>query len=311
MTTETKTRPDATEEEEAKPPIAVADQEPEPDPGVQTPAQLFKYSTWVHVGPGSEECESVDEEAGECSCGNPLHFHAWCRLPNQFQHREHREKGLAAKARKIRQLRDPETDAYAILEEEFDSLSRQGDAGKAGLVDELLGRDWWKDYIEAVTETGEETVEGQDEDGEKLYEHVERDQARYTVLQGLPEDQRPKDEYDELTRHLAAYNEKVQKRVDELQKPRREALEKRDISSLIDEIRDDRIQSEGTDEFNFVYGQHEWHVGTLVAPGGERRFPSLEALQEAAPEVVAALKAAYNDLERTRNTERPAAQGNS
>src|SRR5262245_39990006 len=40
--------------------------------------KLFSFSGFVHVGPGARECE--DGEDG--SCGNPLHFHDWCRLPN-------------------------------------------------------------------------------------------------------------------------------------------------------------------------------------------------------------------------------------
>jgi hypothetical protein len=82
------------------------------------PNELFKYSAWVHVGQGAEDCE----EARDGHCGNPLHFHAWCRLPNQLQHEDIRERALAAKARRIRQLRDPEADAYEILESDMSEL---------------------------------------------------------------------------------------------------------------------------------------------------------------------------------------------
>jgi hypothetical protein len=81
-------------------------------------------------------------------CGNPLHFHAWCRLPNQLQHEDIRERALAAKARRIRQLRDPECDAYQILESDMSELLRIGDEGL--IVDELANKDWWKRQIDAM-----------------------------------------------------------------------------------------------------------------------------------------------------------------
>src|SRR3954451_1473894 len=47
-----------------------------------TAAQMFQFSTYLHVGPGAEGCEDF------ASCADPLHFHAWCRLPNKFQHKD-------------------------------------------------------------------------------------------------------------------------------------------------------------------------------------------------------------------------------
>src|SRR5262245_8571172 len=77
----------------------------------KAPGELFKFSAWVHIGVGADECE----HAQTGNCADPGHFHAWCRLPNQFQHQDIRERALAAKARRIRQLRDPATDGYDVL----------------------------------------------------------------------------------------------------------------------------------------------------------------------------------------------------
>src|SRR3954465_4912909 len=110
----------------------------------KSPDQLFRYSAWVHVGAGAERCE--EGETGPC--GNPLLFHAWCRLPNQLQHQEIRERALAAKARRIRQLRDPESDAAQILASDMDELRRV--ASHEDLVDELVRKDWWKRQMEAM-----------------------------------------------------------------------------------------------------------------------------------------------------------------
>jgi hypothetical protein len=47
------------------------------------------------------------------------------------------------------------------------------------------------------------------------------------------------------------------------------------------------------------FAAYSWLVGTLVKPHGEQRFQSLEQLEGAAPEVIEALKATFDDLERT------------
>lgn len=272
------------------------------DEAVKTPAQMFRYSTWAHVGPGAEECEAIKEEEGTNECSNPLHFHAWCRLPNQFQHREIRERALAAKARKVRQLRDPETDAYAILEDSLDQLARQGDEAIPLLVEELLGRDWWADYMEAAQDV-QEVDGGTGEDGEeyKPYARIEQDQRRHDELSDLPEDDRPKDEWDELERHLAAYAAAVKARQEEIVKPKREAMEAKGVNGLIDLVRDQRINSASTEEFMHVYSSWSWLAGTLTQPGGKTVWPpDPKALIDVAPEVLAEVKAIFDDLETTQ-----------
>src|SRR4051812_46998613 len=166
----------------------------------KSPDQLFRYSAWVHVGAGAERCE--EGETG--SCGNPLHFHAWCRLPNQLQHQDIRERALAAKARRIRQLRDPESDAYAVLESDMDELGRV--ANPDDLVVELANKDWWKRQLEAMAD-----VEPQD-----ASKPAERARDRLNELRAADSDDRPKDEYEELDRHLARFNELVEARRAEL-----------------------------------------------------------------------------------------------
>lgn len=268
------------------------------DEAQKTPAELFKFSTWIHVGAGAENCDDVDEEAGTCECTNRLHFHGWCRLPNQFQHREIRDKGLAAKARRGRQLRDPEADSYQILEDELDRLARRGDDAKDELIEELLGKEWWKDTLEAAQDLRE--VEDGDD---KPWEHIERDQVRLNELRELPEDKRPKDEFEELNRHTAAYEAALDEQIKERSKPRREALEALDINALIDKVRDDRIEQGSQDEFLHVYQTWEWLVGTLTQVGGEPRFKSLDEMRSAAPEVLTELREVFQDLDRSNAQE--------
>jgi hypothetical protein len=269
-------------------------QVPVGDRPVPSEPRLYTYSAWVHVGPGAQECEAVDEERGENECSNPLHFHAWCRLPNQLQHQEIRERALAAKARRTRQLRDPQSDAYTVLEEEMDQLARVGDVGRQQLIDELVAKEWWRDYLDA----GREVTEREDDDGSKPFEHIQADQDRFQKLEAMPEADRPKDEHQELERHLSAFNEAVDEAVKRRQQPRRDALADKDINALVDMVRDDRIANEAQAAFMSTFSQHEWLTGTLTRPGGERVFASIDQLAGAAPEVIDALNDVFGDLER-------------
>jgi hypothetical protein len=79
--------------------MATAEDQKGPRDALKTTGELFRYSSWVHIGGGAEDCE----EAETGTCADPLHFHAWCRLPNQLQHADIRERALASKARRIRQ----------------------------------------------------------------------------------------------------------------------------------------------------------------------------------------------------------------
>lgn len=261
---------------------------------------LFRYSGWVHIGPGADACDGVDEDKGEISCGDPLHFHAWCRLPNQFQHREIREKALAAKARKVRQLRDMDSDSAVVLEDELDRIARQGDTAKPIVIDELMSQDWWRDYQEAVTDIREWKPEDAAPDDPPPFALITQDQDRFVAIDELPDEDRDEDEFNELQKHLAEYNSKVDERQKEISAPRRQALEGRDINDLIDMIRDQRIDALSVEHFMHVYSVNEWLACTLTAPGGAPMFAGLEQIEQAAAEVIVALKAMFDDLERTQ-----------
>jgi hypothetical protein len=278
------------------------DVEADVDEAAKTPRQMFRYSTWVHVGPGAVDCEAINEQAGTNECSNPLHFHAWCRLPNQFQHREIREKALAAKARKTRLLRDPESDAYAILEDSLDQVARRGDDAIPLLVEELVSREWWADYLESARDV-QEREEGQDGDGEPLrpFAHVEHDQRRHSELEAMPEEERPGDEFDELGRHLGRYAEALKQRQEEIVQPKRDALTDKGVNGLVDLVRDQRVNAAGTEEFMHTYSTWSWLVGTLRRPGGKTIWPAdPQTLVNVAPEVLDEIRVAFEDLEQTQ-----------
>lgn len=266
-----------------------------PDPAAETsPAEkrarhnLFRFSQYLHVGPGAAECE--DGETG--NCGDGLHFHAWCRLPNPFQHSSIREKATAAKARRIRQLRDPESDGRIILDNELEELVRQD--ARDLMVDEIVGKDFLKDYQAAIKELTE---------GEEGYTTYEEDRERFRALEAMPEDQRPAEEYAELRKTLDEFGKRIQATFDENQKPAKEALAERSLEELADLLREDRIEREAQKSFNEAYSQWEWYIGTLKPRPQEqglpvdRFWPDINQMLAAAPEVIEALDSVFTDMD--------------
>lgn len=275
---------------------------------VETPVSaMYRWSTWLHVGPGADECEAVNEEAGVNDCSNPLHHHLWCRLPNQYQHREIREIALAAKARRARQYRDPDSDASVILDAELEAIGAEGQGAKPAVIDELVAKDWWRDYMEAQADVRER----EDDEGHQIYEHIARDMTRWTELSAMPEEDRPGDEWTDLEGHIMAYNEAVDAAREEAAKPRREALDSRDISELLDMLRKQRIDIEANAEFSHEYATLEWLTCTLTRPDGDPAFPSREVLVKQDAQLIEALRTTYQDLEQTQRSDQGGAPGNS
>lgn len=258
---------------------------------------LYRWSAWCHVGPGADSCEDIDEEQGTNSCSNPSHVHLWCRLPNQFQHREIRERALAAKARRVRQLRDPDSDSAVILEEEMDSLARGGDAMREDIIEELVQKDWWRFHLTAVAEV----KDFEDDKDVKPYEHIDADQERLEALNAMPEDERPAEEYKELSAHIEAYAEAVTAAREAEAQPHREALAGRDINSLIDMVRDQRIDIDSNEAFAHTYATLEWQLCTLNRPNGDRVWLTEDNLKAADEAVIVAVQVTYEDLERTKD----------
>lgn len=250
-------------------------------------AEIFRFSMFVHVGPGAETCE--DGEDG--SCGNPTHFHAWCRLPNQFQAKSIREKALAAKARKMRRMRDSESDAFAILNGEMEELRRV--AEPSDLIEEIIGRNYWRDQMAAVAAVSEM------ED----FETIREDRERLRALDEVEEGDRDSEEYEELQRHVDSYYTAVDEKRGEEQEPQREALGAKPIEELVEIVREERIGAEATEDFITEFSLWQTYICTLrpVDPDKgnprERAFQSIDHLKDAAPEVVGMLESTFRELE--------------
>lgn len=261
---------------------------------------LFKYSEWVHRGEGAAECEHAED--GQCKTAT--HFHAWCRMPNQLQHEDIREKAFAAKGRRVRQLRDPSSDAHDALEAALDTLAAAGDEVKEEIVADLLAHQRYIDYSEAATDVVEKEDGVVEVDGEEEkvlpYEHIAQDRERLQELEALAPSERPADEYAELRKHCDAFEDEVEKAFAGHHEPRVAEMMSRDISALIDLIRESRIRAEADREFMKTYSSWEWLWCTLTFPGGPQRFADMAALRDVSPEVYEALRATFDGLERAQ-----------
>lgn len=287
-----------------------AEEAPATDEQSAIPSALTKFSGWVHVGPGADACDDVCEDVtagARNDCTNPLHFHAYCRLPNQFQHDRIREKALAAKGRKMRQLRDPATDAHDALEGALDQLADRGDEARDEMIEELIAPTRWQRYLEATKDVlelegppdpkaeGDESDD--DEEAPKLYASASEDQTRLMEIEAMPEVDQPVDEREELRRHVKAYADAVEGRERELSEPHEQALRDLDVNALIDRVRANRIRVEASQEFMSTYARWMWATCTLRLPGGPRRFDTPDEVEAVDQEVYLKLKEVYDDLE--------------
>jgi hypothetical protein len=265
------------------------DNGPEASPAEARDAKrLFKFSDEVHIGPDAKDCP--DKSNG--SCENAEHFHAFIRLPNQFQHASLREKADAARARRLRQLRDPDSDSSVILDVELEEIRRN--AGHEALVEEVVGFDFLKDHLAAMNEVGEQ----------EEFEHIEEDRERLRALAKLPDDEVPQEEFKELEAHLVKYTEAVNAARTAIQEPLRSSLMDRGVDDLLDLIREERVQKIAEEDATNVFSQWEWYIGTLkmrvpekVNAEQQRVFPSIDAMKAAAPEIIEALAEGFREIE--------------
>jgi hypothetical protein len=185
-------------------------------------------------------------------------------------------------------MRDPEANAHEILESDMFELARI--ASTEDIIHELVAKDWWKRQLEAMGD-----VEEREE-----FKHVDNDRERLKELRGTDPDARPADEFEELERHLASYNAAVEARRVELEEPVRASLGQLSMGELVEQVREDRVSAEASSAFMATYSRWSWLAGTYTsnAPVGRKRsFSDMEQLEEAAPEVLEALRETFQELE--------------
>jgi hypothetical protein len=287
---------------------AEAEQTTTPEPVVaeaeRNRRDIFRYSDFVHVGEGAEDCEHATD--GECK--DPDHFHAWVRLPNPFQVRDIAEKARAARARRIRSLRDPDSDAAAILEQELDDIRQE--SLRDIIIEEVIDQDFPADYDAAQREVmdledPDWVASGEDEEAEvpKLFADIIQDQEEYSRQLQLPEDQRGED-YPQLQKTITRWSETLNEALERQQNPRRESLRAQPLDELIDLVRRKRIEQSANEVHLHTFNTWQWYVCTYKprkkGTPNERVFKDIAQFKYEAPgDVIAALQVTFRELEQT------------
>lgn len=263
----------------------------------KTHEERFKWRAWVHF-PDAAGC--VDATNGKCK--DPEHFHALCRLPNPYQQNDIVEKAQAARARRLRMLRDVESDARVILEDQLEGLK---DTPQEIIVDELVDFTFTEDYTTALRE-----VEGRldpdyvpegDEDIPKLWANIDQDREEYMRQRELPEDQQS-DDFGELEKTYAKYSLEVREELERVQEPQKEHLMSLDKGELIDMIRRRRMEEQGTQAYLQAYMTWQMYVGTFkpVNRGtpNERVWSDINEMRNTAErDVIVAVKEVFDHLD--------------
>jgi predicted ATP-binding protein involved in virulence len=261
-------------------------------------AELFQWSGYVHVGGGAEECEhGVDGE-----CQDSKHFHAWVCLPNPFQIRDITDKARAAKARRSRALKDPESDAYAILEDQLSEL-RDDPELLSQVIDTLAAEAVDKQLVEII----------EDMRGDERFEHHDQDAEEFRRLQELPEDERDVEEWERLQDDMLAYANALREAVDKRTDAEKQHLRNAGVDKVIDKERKRRIEADSGEYYLHTYYTWAMFVGarkpTTDGFPSERKFAKPEDLKQAPPEAITALREKIRVLEQ-RTATRGDAAGN-
>jgi hypothetical protein len=261
-------------------------------------AGLFQWSDYVHVGRGAEECEHGQDG----SCSDVEHFHAWVCLPNTFQIRDITDKARAAKARKVRSLRDTDSDAHEVIE---------GDLYE-------LRSDHWDELVAAIARAQVEKrlvdiVHGVVESDER-FEHHDQDREELQRLLALPEDEQDKAEVERLQADMLAYSDAMQAVIDRENEAEEKRLRAMAADDVVELERRARVEEIGVEAYLHTYYTWCIYVGTREPHteqfSSRRKFAEPAALHDAAPEIVVALREKIRDLEQ-RTIVRSNAAGNS
>lgn len=287
-------------EEETRPEEAVAES--------ASPDRIFRFSTWIHVGAGAEECPGVEkDELGavlKVECDNPAHFHAWLRLPNRFQHRDIREKATAARATMQLTLKREDSPSRTLVEVDIEELREHGDLET--MIDDLVQPDWAEDFMKAMVEVSDE----------EHFEHIDAHRERYNELSDeqlkLPEDERT-EEFTTLDKHINRFHTELDERCKEIQEPKRQSLRDLPLDALLDQTREMKFKALADAEFTHVYRKWRAYIGTLTRKPAtpierqHRAFATVEDFEGASSEVIEAVEGTLTELEMSLNN---AAAGN-
>jgi hypothetical protein len=228
-------------------------------------------------------CDVVDEAIG-------LRVHI--RLPNQFQRGTMKEEADAARARRLRQLRDSDSTAALAIESQMDQL--YADMADDELRNVLLGKA--QPLATARAQVDIEHADHRSQPDLKQYHGIERQQMTYDRL--LRAGGQETEEFKAVEELLMDYALVLQDRVSDLLEPLKLKLQNVDRDGLLADIRKAIMRESCDSAFMRAYSQWQVYFGTRDFEDHEKLyFRSFEALMDEDGQKVDRLMAEFATLE--------------
>lgn len=263
-----------------------AEQSGEPVEGgaeaTRTGDNLFKYSDYVHVGAGAAECE----HATDGQCKDSGHFHAWICLPNTLQHGDMQDKARAAKARRKLAMRDPESDAYAVLEAELSDLLEGDREEVVGMLADFKTREEIPEIVSSLN-------------AEERFEDYGQHREEWRRLSEQSEEARDAEEWDRLNKIVDEYSDALREAITTAEETQAHAIRGMGEEDLREALRKRRIAGESESVSRKVFYTWMAFVCTRKAHRhDDRYFPDMNALKSAPPEAMDVIDSTMDGLER-------------
>lgn len=258
----------------------------------RTTDQLFRWSGYVDVGDGAEDCD--ERLSGDCK--DSKHFHSWVCLPNAFQIDDIREKGRAAKARKVRSMKDAgdpangraASDSYEILENDLTYIA----GGDLKVIhQEIAKKNVQSDYRLIVAELYER----------EEFASYEQDLEELNRLKEMPEDDRDAETFEQVQNSVMLFGAAFDKEVTERTAREIEGIERLSDEAVMDIVRQNRIEAAGEQAFLRDYYLWVMFIGArepdMTVFPEKRKFATIQKLKNTAPEIAKALRLKITELE--------------
>jgi hypothetical protein len=179
------------------------------------------------------------------------------RLPNQWQHRKVQDRAAAARARMVMQLKEPDSDVSAVIQEQLMQIE---DLDDDKIIEWLLSKHAPEAIFRAQMEL--ESLEEVDANGKtfKPWESIPEHQERYYMM--LQRNDTENDEFRKTEEFILKYAEALQERANHHLEPKEAVYAALDREGLMEKVRRSLCHSKATDEYINVYNQWQIYYGT-------------------------------------------------
>lgn len=210
-------------------------------------------------------------------------FKCWIRIPNKLQHRKMQKAAQAARARKVAEYKNPDSDASAVLQTAIDEVSRKG---RDGIVEWLVDQHVREKALEAYL-----VVESQEE-----FENIDEHREAYNLLhrQGSTDSE----EFKIAQEFIIKASDAIRDKTNELLEPFVDKYEAMDEDALREKVKRALIKADADDEFMNEYNVQMIFYGTRLYNDHEKHyFKTLDDLYDAPDGVVELLTQEFSMLD--------------